>query len=109
MSWQETGNSTADSALTLTHAAVAARRHFVTDFSVSFRGATSGNDIRCEIRDEDDTVLWDAYVDATRGLVIDEHFSEPIELDTNKGVKVVIAAAGTSTISTANVSGYTKP
>lgn len=108
-SWTEVGDSAANTAKTVTHAAEADRRHHVTKLTVSIRGAASGNDVRVEIRDEDDTVLWDAYVDAVRGIAIQEDFETAIELDTNKDVKVVVAAAGALAIATISVGGFTVP
>ena len=107
VNWTETGSSSANSAVTVTHAAATSTQHFVSDVTVSFRGASAGNDIRVEIRDGS-TVKWDTYIDAVRGLVLQEHFSSPIEISTGAAVNVVVAAGGSSVIATVNVGGYSK-
>ena len=105
--WTETGSSSANTAKTLTHAAESNAQHFVTDVTVSARGADSGNDIRVEIRDAS-TAVWDVYFDAKRGVAVTEHFSSPIEISTGAAVNVVVAAGGAACIATVNVAGYTK-
>lgn len=106
--WTESDSSAANTAKTVTHAAAAGRKHYVTDLAVSIRGATSGNDVRVEIRDEDDNVLWDQYIDAVRGLAIDQHFTAPKAAPPGKAVKAVVAAAGASAIATISIGGYTQ-
>ena len=109
VAWTEVGESGANAAVTVSHTAEANRRHRITKLTLTIRAAVSGNDIRVEIRDEDDVVKWDAYVDAVRGVALQEDFETPIELNTNKGVKVVVAAAGAAAISKVSVGGYTAP
>ena len=105
--WNETGSSSADTAKTVTHAAESNAQHFVTDLTVSTRGAACGNDIRVEIRDAS-SALWDVYINAVRGVAVQEHFSSPLEISTGAALNVVVAAGGSSCIATINVAGYTK-
>jgi len=107
--WTETDSSSANTAQTITHAAEAGKRHYVTAYLVVLRGAAAGNDIRIEIRDEDDNVLWDDYIGsgAPRGERVGMVFASPLEGPEGKAVKLVAAAGGTSAITTGNLAGYT--
>lgn len=106
--WTETTTGSANTETTVTHSGETGRKHYLAHLTVSFSGATSGNDIEVRVLDGDDNELWDAFVDADRGLVMQESFSIPIDAPPGKAIKVTVDAAGASAVTSISIGGYTQ-
>lgn len=101
--WIETGVSGADTAQTLTKAAVSGLRHYITHISVSFGAAAetaTGILVQLEMND---VVVMSWYV--TNDLVVD--FASPLEGKAGTTTQLVIGQGGTSVVSIGNMAGFT--
>ena len=108
--WDENDVSVANTAITITHAAEAGKRHIVTGFEALVLGAALSNDVTVELR-EDATVRWrtglgDAAPEGERtGLM----FAKPREFGLNTAVSLVAIAGGALATITLSMTGYTVP
>ena len=108
--WDETGVSGANAALTITHAAEAGKRHVVTGFEALVLGAALGNDVTVDLQEEA-TNRWStglgnaAPVGERTGLM----FAKPREFGLNTAVNLVAIAGGAGATITLSMTGYTLP
>lgn len=106
--WDEVDDSLVNTAVTITHAAEAGRRHYVVGFEASTRGADLTADIQVELR-EGATVRWrinlgSGSIRGERGGVV---LPRPREYAENAAVTLNAGGGGAGVIVTLNMLGYT--
>lgn len=107
--WAVTGDSTANTAKTITQAAEAGKKHVVTDLEVAISAAAVGTaDITVELKDGT-TLKWKTIIGAAaaRGARIEYHSAFGIELSDNAAANLVVSAGGTAVVTHLNMGGYT--
>lgn len=106
--WAISQDSAANAAQTLTKAAEAGRRHYVTGFEVVTSGGTAAADIVIDIQDGA-ARLWRTVIGAgaPRGERIGAIFFVPLRCSENSAARLVVGAGGTGVVTTANLCGYT--
>lgn len=106
------GTSEANTAKTITVAAVAGKSHYVTSFEVVIKAAAAVTDIDIVLTQDaagTPVVLWSTVIGAaaavgTRAFV---SFPQPIKVTAGKTVDLVIDAGGASVVTVGNVAGFT--
>lgn len=103
-----TGDSGANAAQTITKAAEAGKSHYITAIEVVLTGATSASAISVKLND-DATTIWKSAIGlgSARGTRTGIALPFPIKITTGKKVDLVVDAGGASTVTYANMSGYT--
>lgn len=106
--WSETGDSDPNTALTLTHAAEAGKRHYVTMIEVAISGAAAGADITVELKDGD-TTKWKEIIGngATQGERVGFVYLHGIKMNENSDVNLVVSAGGDGVVTHVNMAGKT--
>lgn len=104
----QTQDSTANTAQTLTRAAVPGKCHYITAVEVLISGAAAVNDITIQLQDNSSTV-WKEFIGsgATRGERAGIVFLSPIKITQGNPANLVVAAGGASVVTTANMAGFT--
>lgn len=109
--WTEVDDSAVDTAQTVTHAAEADRRHYVTCFEVVVSGADVGAaDINIEIL-EGATVRWRTKIGANsvRGERSGVVFQKvPVQIAIGSAVSLTASAGGAGVVTTLNLGGQTR-
>lgn len=107
--WAITQDSAANTAQTLTMAAEAAKKHYITALEVVLSGAAAGADIAIVLKDGA-TAKWKTIIGnaAAVGTRVTMAFPQPVELSENTAANLEVGGGGASAITTANLSGYTK-
>jgi hypothetical protein len=101
-------DSAANTAQTITVAAVAGKYHHASGLSVYVSAAAAVSDITVELKDGA-TVKWKGIIGAgaERGSSVERTFDPPIRGTTNTAMTLVVSAGGASVVTTANLQGYT--
>ena len=108
--WSVTGDSSANVAKTITKAAVAGERHYITGFDVSISGADAGADITISLKDGS-TDKWKVVIGSgsARGATRSCRFDgAPIMMTVNTAANLVVTAGGALVITHLNLNGYTQ-
>lgn len=108
LAWAISQDSTANSPQTLTRAAESGKTHYITAIEVSISGAAAGNDVSIELR-SGSTKKWKGFIGSGLGSGVKYGvvFTTPVELNVGEDANLVVAAGGTSVVTTANLSGFT--
>jgi hypothetical protein len=110
--WAVTSASTANTAQTLTKAAVEGKSHYITAIEVAIKGNAAADDIDIVLTEDaagTPIAKWSEVIGAgelrgaSKGIV----FNDPIKLAVNKTADLVVDAGGASVVTVANISGYT--
>ena len=103
--WGAVGTSAANTALTVTRAAVPGQAHYVTGFCVTMRAAavTVGE---VELRSAATAV--DRIITPAQGGMQCVSYASPVKLTAGDAANLVVPAGGTSVISTGRMQGYTR-
>ena len=106
--WSEVDDSGANAAVTITHAAEAGKRHYITGFEAVVSGAVLGNDVEVELL-EGATVRWRTFLGSglTQGERSGIMLQRPIRMGVNAAVALSAAAGGAAAVITVNLGGYT--
>lgn len=110
--WAVTADSVANTAKTLTKAAVAGKSHYITAIEVVISAAAAGADINCVLKEDaagTPASYWKEIIGnaSPRGTRVGITFPLPIKLTAGKTADLVVDAGGASVITTLNMSGYT--
>lgn len=102
-----TQDSTANTANTITVAAVAGKKHYVAAIEVSIKGAAAGADINVVLRDGA-AARWSEVIgsSAVRGTAVGFVLPHPIEMTTNTAMTLEVDAGGAGVITRANLAYY---
>ena len=108
--WRGDGPTTgaANTAVTVTQAAINQMTHYVSSFEVVVIGAAPGSDMLIEIK-SGTTVLWRTYIGnaAARGTSVGGNFIPPLKgTAENTAVTLEVAAGGGSTQAVASLAGF---
>lgn len=108
VTWSEVLDSAGGGAVTVTHSGEAGRTHYVVAFLAVIRTASPTADIVVEMR-QGAAVLWRDVIGsgAARGDRIGVAFPRGFKIGNNTDVSLVCTAGGGSTITTADLCGYT--
>lgn len=108
--WTVTGDSSANTARTITKAGEAAKKHYITGFSAVLGAAAAGADIAIQLKDGS-TVKWKEIIGnaAASGTRVAVTFEHAIEMTENTAANLVSDAGGASAVVTLNLTGYTLP
>lgn len=107
--WAITQDSAANAAQTLTKAAVADQRHYITALEAAISGAAAGADIAIVLKDGS-TAKWKSVIGnaAASGSRVQLSFPQPVEVSVNTAANLEVDAGGASVVTSASMSGYTK-
>jgi hypothetical protein len=107
--WTVVGTSSANAALQVSKAAVAAKRHYVTAFEVSVITADVTGDVEITL-EAGTTEKWKTSLgdSAVRGDRCGITFDPPMEFPVNTAVNLEVGAAGASAVTVGNITGYTR-
>lgn len=106
--WSKTGDSSANTAQTVTKAAVKAQRNILSSYVVWVRAAAAGADITVEFKDGDGNVLWQDGIGsgAAQGTRVGHAFQDGVEFPVASKIDCVVAAGGTGAITEVSFSGW---
>ena len=106
--WSVTDDSAANTAKTITKAAVAGARHYITMVEVVISAAAAGGDINCILQDGT-TAKWKEVIGsaAVRGTKVGFSIPNGIEMSTNAAANLVVDAGGAACVTSLNMAGYT--
>ena len=110
VSWILTGDSNANTGLTLTKAAEEGKIHYITGFLVVVIGAAvSVGDVYVQINSSQN-FLWNDAIgnEAPRGERVGAMFSKPLVCDVNTEVELYVGPAGADAVTKLTLLGYTK-
>lgn len=103
-----TQDSAANTAQTLSIAAVAGKTHYITFFEVVLSGAACTTECVVTIKDGVETILKEIIgVNSLRGTRIGMTLAYPITGSVGEAVSIAVGAAGADAVTTINVGGYT--
>ena len=110
--WTMTGDSAANTAITLTKNAVAGKSHYITAIEVVISAAAAAVDISCILKEDAAGIpvnMWKEIVGnaSPRGARVGITFPLPVKLSTNKTADLLVDAGGAGVITTLNLSGFT--
>lgn len=110
--WASSDSSAANTAKTITKAAVAAKSHYITAFEVVISGAAAVSTITVQLQEDaagTPVDLWKTVIGAAApiGTRVGITLHLPIKLKANKTADLVVSAGGESVVTTLNMSGYT--
>lgn len=107
-SWVVTGDSSANTAQTITQAAQTGKTHYIFGFEVVIKGAAAGADIDVKLYDGT-TLIYHTVIGnaAAVGTNVGMYLSAPITLTTGNKCDLIIGAGGASVITCGNLVGRT--
>ncbi len=110
--WTLTDVSSANTAKTITKAAVAGKSHYITAIEVSIKGADAASDIDAVLTEDaagTPIALWQEVIGtyAVAGSRCGIVFNKPIKLTANKSADLVVDAGGASVVTVLNMQGFT--
>ena len=105
--WSSTQTSSANTAQTLSVAAIAGKRHYVTGLVVAIKAAAATGDINVVLKDGT-TALWSEVIgdSAARGTRVGGIFDDPFEGTVSTAINLVVDAGGASCVTVASIKGY---
>jgi len=108
--WTVTGVSSANTAKTITKAAVTDRRHYVEGYMVVIKGADAAADIDIELQDGT-TVIWRDVIGLGNGRgsrvgTICEN--NPFSFTPGTAVNLVVDAGGANVVTVLSLKGHTQ-
>ena len=104
--WSVTGTSAANTAQTITKAALTGYHHVLKSYSVSARGGTPGAGIEIQVK-SGDVVVWRDAINGNTPASARHRFRNGIKAALGAALSVTVSAGGTSVITEADVEGET--
>ena len=110
--WTSTDVSAANTAKTITKAAVAGKSHYITAIEVSTKGADAASDIDVVLNEDNagtPVAKWQEVIGtyAVSGSRCGIVFAKPIKLTAGKTADLVVDAGGASVVTVLNLQGFT--
>ena len=110
--WISTDVSAANTAKTITKAAVAGKSHYITAIEVSTKGADAASDIDVVLNEDNagtPVAKWQEVIGtyAVSGSRCGIVFAKPIKLTAGKTADLVVDAGGAGVVTVANLQGFT--
>lgn len=107
--WRETASAN-NGVATATHAAEAAKKHFVTGFSISASTAITAANVTAQIRrNAGATVIREFNIPNAAIAPIIYEFKQVLEIPVNQSVDITLAALGTGITGRVEIVGFTVP
>jgi len=107
--WTVTGTSAANTDITITKAAEAAKRHYLCGYMIVLtEAAAAAAEALVEVRDDATALIVNAFgASSPRGTVVRGDFVSPVRLSVNTAANLYTAACGAATVTRPSFWGYT--